>query len=399
MEKTPTRTWLWWALGTVALLLVTAGVFAFATSQPAPIATPTQKPAASPTPTPSPTPTRVEVSALGDMLPHDTVNQYARQPDGTYNYLPMFSEVTSLIENSGVVFCNQEVMSGGAAFGITGYPSFNAPEDFARDLSLFGCNTINLANNHSNDKGQGAIDVTRATWDGLSPLMIGGANRNAEEQNTVSFAEIDGIRFAFVALAEYSNVAVSQPYSVNFLTNTALVENLMQQARAGADVVLVSTHWGTEYSNGVNSQQQTLAAQLAALGADVIIGTGPHVLEPVEWIPGQNGKQTLVWYSIGNFLSTQLEIAHLIGGVAQFDVVKNLDDSIVIENPRFLPTYMHYEWTPAQAAAGDLLARTNLKVYPLGQAVTPLSLSLFNTSVEAQYEYVRSVLGPAVTVE
>jgi poly-gamma-glutamate synthesis protein (capsule biosynthesis protein) len=333
------------------------------------------------------------------MLPHDTVNQYARQPDGTYNYLPMFSEVTSLIENSGVVFCNQEVMSGGAAFGITGYPSFNAPEDFARDLSLFGCNTINLANNHSNDKGQGAIDATRATWDGLSPLMIGGANRNAEEQNTVSFAELDGIRFAFVALAEYSNVAVSQPYSVNFSTNTALVENLMQQARAGADVVLVSTHWGTEYSNGINSQQQTLAAQLAALGADVIIGTGPHVLEPVEWIPGQNGKQTLVWYSIGNFLSTQLEIAHLIGGVAQFDVVKNLDDSIVIENPRFLPTYMHYEWTPAQAAAGDLLARTNLKVYPLNQAATPLSLSLFNTSVEAQYEYVRSVLGPAVTVE
>ena len=131
----------------------------------------------------------------------------------------------------------------------------------------------------------------------------------------------------------------------------------------------------------------------------MIVGTGPHVLEPVEWIPGQNGKQTLVWYSVGNFLSTQLEIAHLIGGVAQFDVVKNLDNSIVIENPRFLPTYMHYEWTPAQAAAGDLLARTNLKVYPLGQAATPLSLSLFNTSVEAQYEYVRSVLGPAVTLE
>jgi poly-gamma-glutamate synthesis protein (capsule biosynthesis protein) len=155
----------------------------------------------------------------------------------------------------------------------------------------------------------------------------------------------------------------------------------------------------TEYSNGVNCQHQTLAAQLAAIGAAVIIGTGPHVLEPVEWVPGQKGKQTMVWHSIGNFLSTQLEIAHLIGGVAQFDVVKNLDNSIVIENPRFLPACMHYEWTPAQAAAGDFLARTNLKVYPLAQAATPLSLSLFNTTVEAQYEYVRRVLGPAVTVE
>jgi poly-gamma-glutamate synthesis protein (capsule biosynthesis protein) len=336
---------------------------------------------------------------MGDMLPHDAVNQEARQPDGSYNYTEFLTDVKPLIASSGIVFCNQEVPSAGEAFGITGYPSFNAPEQFARDLSSFGCNAINTATNHSNDKGQGGIDGTRAVWDSISPLLISGANRSPEEQNTVSFTEVNGIRFALVSFAEYSNSTLSNDYSVNFYGNDGLVQNLMTQARAGADVVLVSMHWGTEYSNGVNSNQQAAAARVAELGADVIIGTGPHVLEPVEWIPGANGKQTLVWYSIGNLLSTQLEIPQLIGGVAQFDAVKKLDGTIAIEAPRFTPTYMHWEWTPEQAAAGDLLARHNLHVYPLSAAADALSRSLFNTSVDEQYSYVRTVLGPVATVE
>ena len=351
------------------------------------------------TPTPTPTQKRVTVSAMGDMLPHDTVNQQALQADGSYNYVQFLTDVKPLIANSGIVFCNQEVPSAGEAFGITGYPSFNAPEQFARDLNTFGCNAINTATNHSNDKGQGGIDATRAVWDSISPLLISGANRSPEEQNTVMFTDVNGIRFALISFAEYSNAAVSNDFSVNFFGNDSLVQNLMAQADAGADVVLVSMHWGTEYSNGVNANQQAAAARVAELGADVILGTGPHVLEPVEWIPGANGKQTLVWYSLGNFLSSQLEIPQLIGGVAQFDTVKQPDGSVTIEAPRFTPTYMHWEWSPAEAAAGDLLARHNLHVYPLSAAADALSRSLFSTSVEEQYQYVRSVLGPVVTVE
>lgn len=370
----------------------------FANVAPKNIASPTPTPQPT-TPTPQPTSRVVTVSAMGDMLPHDSVNQAARQPDGTYNYLSLLELIKPVIADSEIVFCNQEVSSAGENYGITGYPSFNAPTQFAADLSNFGCNTINLATNHLHDKGQGAIDVTRQTWDELKPLMISGANRSLEEQNTVSFSEIQGMRFAFVAFADYSNTGLSNPFSLNIASNTSLVQNLMSQATSQADVVIVSTHWGTEYSNGVNSQQREFASQLASLGADVIIGTGPHVLEPVEWIPGKDGKQTLVWYSIGNLLSTQLEIPQLIGGVAKFDVVKNPEGVITISSPRFIPTYMHYEWTPAQAASGDLLARTNLKVYPLQEAAEALSRSLFSTTVEAQYEYVRSVLGEAVTVE
>ena len=352
-----------------------------------------------PSATPTPTDTRVKVSAMGDMLPHDTVNAAALQPDGTYDYAQFLTSIKPLVADSGIVFCNQEVSSSGAAFGISGYPVFNAPEKFSIDLaSGAGCNAINIANNHIADKGQDSINATRDVWDSLSPLLISGANRSPEEQQTVTIANVQGITFALVSFAEYSNVPATD-YGLNVFGNDAALTAIMATARANADVVLVSMHWGTEYSNGVNNAQRAEAAHMIELGADVIIGTGPHVLAPVEWVPAADGSQTLVWWSIGNLLSTQLEIADLIGGIAQFDVVRTPAGAISIEAPSFIPTFMSYEWTAEQAAAGDLLARHNLHVYPLAEAAEPLTRSLFNTTVEAQQAYVTSVLGPLVALK
>lgn len=352
----------------------------------------------SPSATPTPTDMRVTVSAMGDMLPHDTVNAAALQADGTYDYAQFLTDVKPLTADSGIVFCNQEVSSSGAAFGISGYPVFNAPEKFSADLvSGAGCNAINIANNHMADKGQDSINATRAVWDSLAPLLISGANRSPEEQQTVTVTEVQGIRFALVSFAEYSNVPATD-YGLNVFGNDAALTSVMATARANADVVLVSMHWGTEYSNGVNDAQRNEAARMVELGADVIIGTGPHVLEPVEWVTASDGSQTLVWFSIGNLLSTQLEISQLIGGIAQFDVVKTPAGAISIEAPSFIPTFMSYEWTPEQAAAGDLLARHNLHVYPLANAEDALSRSLFNTTVAEQQAYVAGVLGPLVTI-
>lgn len=265
------------------------------------------------TPTASPTGTRVKVSAMGDMLPHDTVNAAALQADGTFDYTPFLTSIKPLVADSGIVFCNQEVSSSGAFFGISGYPVFNAPEKFAADLANgAGCNAINIANNHMADKGQDSINATRVVWDSLSPLLISGANRSPEEQQTVKIADVQGIKFALVSFAEYSNVPATD-YGLNVFGNDAALTSVMAMARANADVVLVSMHWGTEYSNDVNDAQRSEAAHMIELGADVIIGTGPHVLEPVEMLPGPDGKQVLVWWSIGNLLSTQLDIPDLMG--------------------------------------------------------------------------------------
>ncbi|MNI75086.1 hypothetical protein D3C87_1662130 [compost metagenome] len=107
----------------------------------------------------------------------------------------------------------------------------------------------------------------------------------------------------------------------------------------------------------------------------------------------------VVWYSLGNMLSSQFDIKELIGGIAQFDVVMPNNQKVVIENLRFQPTYMHYEWTAEEKARDDVSARRNAKLYLLKDAAAPLSRSLFSTTVEAQRQYVIDTLGQDVVVK
>ncbi|WGD37162.1 CapA family protein [Lysinibacter sp. HNR] len=342
---------------------------------------------------------RVTVSAMGDMLPHDSVNANALKSDGTYDYGQFFQKISPLYESSDLVFCNQEVPSGGKDFGITGYPTFNAPTDFARDLRQAAkCDTINLANNHMADRGQDAINATLDVWDGLDAQMVSGANRSAEEQqNNIAYAEVKGVRVAFVAFAEYNN-AGGESFNVNLFGNTAVFERLVKTARQNADIVMVSMHWGTENTTQIDGPQRDYSKRLADMGVDVVIGTGPHVLQETTWLDRPDGGKTLVWYSIGNMLSTQLELDQLTGGVAQFDIEGNKPDGYRVTNPRFIPTYMSYEWSAADQAAQNLSARKNLMIYPLKDAEGALSASNFQASVSERKQAVQTALGPAVTL-
>lgn len=330
---------------------------------------------------------RVRLIATGDMLPHDTVNQQAKTAE-SYNYRPFFSEVEKYFQAADVRFCNQEVPSAGTSLGISGYPTFNAPEQFARDLSAVGCNVISLANNHINDKGQAGIDKTLAVWSELKPLAVAGANRNATEQQTVRYFTVKGVTFAFVAYAEYSNNRSTTSYGINIL-NEQLVNTQLTEARKKADIVLVGVHWGVEYSPGISDVQERWANTFSKLGADLVFGTGPHVLEPVKRLPKAGGGETVVWYSLGNFLSTQLDIESLVGGFAIIDIDPTTKK---ISKIGFFPTYMHYEWTAEEKTREDLLKRKNLKIYPLNLAEEPLKRSQNNTTVAAQRGRVSDLL-------
>ncbi|MDQ5885222.1 MAG: cap protein [Patescibacteria group bacterium] len=336
------------------------------------------------------------IIAVGDQLPHDAINKQALKPDGSYDYLQFYKEIKNNFNNVQGAYCNQEVPAAGSVAPISGYPVFNAPEQFAKDLSALGCNIINLANNHMFDKGQAGINATRAVWDTLPKKAIAGANRNQEEQNSIQYFTENNIKFAYLAFAEYSNIPTSTNFAINIYSE-AVSKPLVTQAANNADVVIVSMHWGTEYSPTENDFQKNAAKVLAESGADVIIGAGPHVLQPVDKIVSEGGRETLVWYSLGNFLSAQLDLASLIGGISVMDFAKS-ENGAKLESIGFIPSYMHYEWTPQQKAADALLERKNFMVYPLEKATDPLSRSLFNTTVEAQTNYVKNVLNTHINV-
>lgn len=381
---------------TVGLVLATMGGNV---PEPAPTEPAKNPPVARPAPDPETTaaPEPIHVIAMGDMLPHDSVNANAKVPDG-YNYAQFFEGIRAQLDAADVTFCNQEVPSAGADFGISGYPTFNAPTEFARDLhGAVGCDLVNLATNHNADKGTAGIAATRGAWDALSPAAVAGVNRSADEQRTVPILEVDGVRIALVAFAEFSNAAIDA-VSLNFMGDEALVRDLMTQAREQADVVIVSAHWGTEDSHEVNTAQRAFAAVVAELGADVIIGTGPHVLQEAGWIDRPDGERTLVWYSLGNMLSTQLNLDQLTGVVAGFDIVRDEEGAISIENPSAVLTYMHYEWTAEEEATGALLARKHLSITPLADSDELLARTRFGVTAAEQIESSAQILGPEVTV-
>lgn len=360
-------------------------------------------PAPTPTPEPEPEPEPITIVAMGDMLPHDSVNQNADQGDGEWDYGQFFTGVQPVIDEADAVFCNQEVPSAGVELGISGYPTFNAPVEFARDLrEVVGCDLINLGTNHTADKGAEGIDGTVVAWEDLEPLAVTGANRDAEEQRTVPVAEVEGVRVALVSFAEYSN-APTDDVSMNFMDNDDLVEELMATATESADAVLVSAHWGTEDTHEENEAQRAFAQRLADLGADVVIGHGPHVLQPATWLDGADGGRTLVWYSIGNMLSTQLTLDQRTGVIAGFELERRGEEEgeraeVQVVNPTAVLTYMHYDWSADEEEAGALNARRDLALTPLASADELFERARFDVSADEQLERMTDVLGDDVTV-
>ena len=376
---------------TLSLLLLifalTMGYFLWRGRQTAPTQPTATTTEAKLSPKPTPPSRQITFAAMGDMLAHDTVNQQARISDG-YDYKPYFTQIKPLYAQADAVFCNPETLASGAEFGISGYPAFNAPTEFARDLSASGCQIINLATNHIADKSQSAVNKTIDTWrEQPGTLALAGANKNADEQKQVAYFEKNDLKVAFVAFAQYSNRVTSSTL-LNLYSNTTLVKQLMTDARTNADVVLVSLHWGTEDSTVVNANQINTAKTFANLGADVIIGTGPHVLQKVDWIDRSDGGKTLVWYSIGNMLSSQIPTNNLTGGVASWRVAKPAD-KLEITDVVFYPTFMSYDWPVNNR---NLLARHNLQLQPL-KAATP-NLTKHKTNYDDRLKFVTDAIGP-----
>jgi poly-gamma-glutamate capsule biosynthesis protein CapA/YwtB (metallophosphatase superfamily) len=348
---------------------------------------------------------RIRMYAMGDMLAHDSVVGQARrtQEANNYDFTPYFQYIRPLYKDADAIFCNPETLAAGPDYGISGYPAFNAPTEFARDLRSpagAGCNVINLATNHIGDKGQAAIVATLDVWNALKPLAIAGANRSPEEQKQIRYFSKNGIIVAFLAFADYSNNKAVSSYGLNTYHDTTLVDTLVTEARQKADAVIVSMHWGTEDSTQVNPDQISAAQHLASLGVDIVIGTGPHVLQKVTYVTGNNGHKTLVWYSLGNMLSSQLQINELTGGIAGFDIVKPKPGSgVTLTQLTFQPTFMAYDWSAADKAAGNLQARRNLTLLPLAQSEARIP-AIFgpNYSAGERAAFVRATLGTEASV-
>ncbi len=328
--------------------------------------------------------------AAGDFIAHDALNLQAKNDEGQYNYYQFMDQMKPVMSSADIRFCNQSTLVGGEKFGVTGYPSFNAPEAFANNMVDVGCNLINTASNHSSDKNQSVIDSNVALWQKIQgTLTVVGQNSSDEARQRVNYFVIDGLKYAFLAYTTYSNSTPPASYSVNMYSREFAKLQVAAAKAAGAKFIIVSMRWGTEYSEGVNGYQLSESQYLADLGVKLVLGHGPHVLEPVKRLTGTGGNETLVWYSLGNFLHAQLEPETLFNGIAVLEIdPKNAS----IISAGFLPTYMHYDWTAEEAKKQDLLARKNFELVPLEKATELFKSSHLNTTIDAQEKRISSTL-------
>ena len=287
-------------------------------------------------PTPSVQTYHASLFMVGDALLHDGVYEKGMQLDGSYDFTSMIHRVKDIAEPYDLAYYNQESILGGTELGLSSYPCFNSPKEWGRDMVDAGFNLVSTANNHALDKGAEGIQSSLSFWKQEKGVIEDGTYTNHLDQQAIPIHEINGIRYAFISYTYGTNgipLPENQPYLVNTLEkDTQPFLDKVKAADSQADVVIAAVHWGTEYVNEPTEAQKALAQQLSDCGADIIIGSHPHVIEPYARI-----GNAVCFYSLGNFISSQQGTEKNIGMDAALDIVKTVEDgmtSISIENVR-----------------------------------------------------------------
>lgn len=311
--------------------------------------------------------TVVSFIGVGDNLIHERMFQVADENDGTpndgnYDFTPFYSELESYFKEADLCYVNQETILGGDEFGPRGYPSFNTPSVMAQTLNDLGVDIVNNATNHSLDMGFAGIQNSCATWRQFPNIVTAGIHDSVEDQQTIKTIEREGITFAVLSYT-YGTNGITPPndYCVDYFDETKIREDVAK-AKEISDAIIVLAHWGDEYSMTTNAMQQQYAQLFADLGVNVVVGCHPHVIEPMAWVEGSEGNQTLVIYSMGNMISGMLEKECQLGGMVSFDFVQNgTTGEITVENVTWIPLVNHYEGDASNIEA----TRTNFKSIPL----------------------------------
>lgn len=296
---------------------------------------------------------------VGDILLHTPVAQSAELENGGYDFGALFGEMKGEIAEADLALVNQEVIIGGGELGVSGYPTFNAPYELGDALAEAGFDVVLHATNHALDKGKKGILNCLSFWQEQHPeLAVLGIHGSQASQDEIYVYEQEGIRLAVLNYTYGTNgipLPQDMPYSVDLLDRDRVADDL-QEARELADFVIVCPHWGTEYVLDAVEEQREWAEFMAENGADLILGTHPHVIEPVEWT---EGREALVYYSLGNFVNwtsgTGEGVANrMVGGMARVTIGLDDQGEAVIRSYGVEPLVCHVE----QGFGG-------VRVYPL----------------------------------
>ena len=345
--------------------------------------------------------TVINIVGIGDSLCHSQNFKDAYNSEtGTYDFSPMFKNVTKYIESATVAVGNLETTLAGEERGYSGYPTFNSPAELAYDMKEMGIDILTTANNHCIDKGYSGLV---STLDKLDEYGIAhtGTSRSVEEQNTILFKDLEGIKTAFLCYTYGTNgipIPSGREYSVNLIDKDFMKQQLDKAKEEGAELIVASMHWGSEYRIKPTEEQEELAEFLIKNGADIILGNHSHVPEPMEMkevtLDDGTKREGFVIYSMGNFFSAQTQEYTRDTLIVNVEVRKNgQTGEITIDKATYTPVYVYDNGSNAKDRYELLDIENIISEYESG--TSEYSESMYNL-MKRELKKITEIVGPEI---
>ncbi len=325
----------------------------------------------------------------GDNLIHGSIYKQAhnRSTNGTYDFSYTYEGIKDIIALSDIAFLNQETIMDKDNEPST-YPMFNSPVELLDEMIEVGFDVFNQSTNHTMDKGLSGAKNNIDLYKDKNNIMLTGLRETRDDLLKPQTVDVNGITFSFLGMTEFLNglrVPSDSDLGLLYLTDSRYTQQelydtmkqMIQNAKNASDVVCVSMHWQDENITEPDSSQIAIMDKLLEYGADIIIGTGPHVLQPIEFKENGDGEQALVIWSLGNLVSCQKQRNNLLGGIADITVTKeSATGKISITEASLIPTITHYNSN-----------FSNVRIIPLANYNEELA-SQHGTSSTFTYEYI-----------
>lgn len=290
---------------------------------------------------------QIKLASVGDIMMHEEeiVSGYNSKTK-TYDYHYMFEPIKKYIEGADLAIGNLELTHAGKEKAYTGYPCFNAPDELAYALRDTGFDILTTANNHSLDRHFYGVKRTIQLLDKLK-VSHTGTFSTAKESNEILIKEVKETKIAFLAYTYGTNgirFDKGKEFSVNLISKAKIINDIAKAKQLNAELICASVHFGDEYIRKPNSKQKELVDFLVKQGVDVILGSHPHVLQPLEIRKVKINsieKDVVILYSQGNFISAQRDRYKDSSAIFNIELEKNCDTNhISIKSVTYIPTWV-----------------------------------------------------------
>ena len=298
--------------------------------------------------TASNTDTTFTLTAIGDIvgntsLTSDALNTSTNQYDFSY----IFEDISYYIKNSSITVANLETTFSGEDNGYRNYSRYNSPDKLANNLKKLGVDVVSTAGNHCLDYGYDGLSRTIDVLDQADISHVGTYN-SKESQDSILIKYVKGIKLAFIDFTFSSNklnIPSDKSYCVNLIDKDFIKEQLDLAKKQSPDIIICSIHWGNENSSSVTSSQKEYADFIFENGADIILGTHPHLLQPMEkrTVTLQDGttKDGFIIYSLGDFINGKNQKKYNSSVILELTITKHTDNKITIDKANYIPIYMY----------------------------------------------------------